>query len=561
MMKYGRFFKLLFLTTALFFFLFSLTNLSAAPSSELMSIQKSIGKSKARWQAGETDISKLPPDERYKYLGLEKSSYPENSIQKKVTAPLFLATEALPSRIDWRDHNGANWVTSVKHQSSCGSCWAFAGAGTMESVIAIQSDNPTLDLNLSEQLVLSCSNGTCSGWTMFFTLNFLENVGTADEACLQYTASDSTQCNSRCADWSSRIRKISDWSWVPNTVDSIRAALNEQVLSTTMLVYTDFYYYTGGVYEHLWGDYQGGHAVILVGYDDIEHAWIAKNSWGSSWGENGFFKILWEENEIGDETSFLVYNNQCDHDEDGYTNVSCGGNDCDDYDYLVYPGASEICDGKDSNCDSTTPANEADNDGDGYPSCNDCDDSNPEINPGEVEICSDGIDNNCSGTTDQKDEDEDGNIDTACGGDDCDDDNPNTYSGADEICDGLDNDCNGSVPENEMDEDGDTWLSCAGECNDDNASVHPGQSETCGNFLDDDCDGKIDAQDLECELQQWAPPSAEAAAMSGNYANASYSASRIGNSGLWILFPLLALIIGKISHYRKIRRQNSGCHY
>ncbi len=556
-MKYGLGFMLQFLITALFFFLFSVTNLLAAPTSELMLIQKSIGNSKARWQAGETDISKLPPEERYKYLGLEKSSYPEDSIQKKVTAPIFLAAETLPSHIDWRDHNGANWVTSSKHQSSCGSCWAFAGAGAMESLIAIQADNPTLDLNLSEQLVLSCSNGNCSGWTMFLTLNFLQNVGTVDEACLQYTASDSTACNRRCADWSSRIRKISDWSWVPNTVNSIRAALNEQVLTTTMVVYTDFYYYTGGVYEHLWGDYQGGHAVILVGYDDIEHAWIAKNSWGSSWGDNGFFKILWEENEIGDETSLLVYNNQCDHDEDGYTNVGCGGNDCDDYDYLVYPGAAEICDGKDSNCDSTTPANEADNDEDGYPSCNDCDDSNPERNPGEVEICADGIDNNCSGTTDKKDEDEDGDMDPACGGADCDDNNPNTYSGADEICDGLDNDCNGSVPEDERDEDGDTWLSCAGECNDDNASVHPGQSETCGNFIDDDCDGNIDAQDLECELQQWAPSSAEASTTSDNNANVSYSASRIGNSGLWILFPMLALIIGKIAHYRKVRRQNN----
>ncbi len=88
-----------------------------------------------------------------------------------------------------------------------------------------------------------------------------------------------------------------------------------------------------------------------------------------------------------------------DADGDGYSTAggSCGAVDCDDSDPNVYPGALEICDGKDSNCDGFTPANEADADGDGSFVCaGDCDDSDPTRYPGAVELCN-GIDEDCDG--------------------------------------------------------------------------------------------------------------------------------------------------------------------
>ncbi|MEW6600064.1 MAG: putative metal-binding motif-containing protein, partial [Nitrospirota bacterium] len=90
-----------------------------------------------------------------------------------------------------------------------------------------------------------------------------------------------------------------------------------------------------------------------------------------------------------------------DMDADGYGNpgdASCPkGNktDCDDNDPKVYPGAAEICDGKDSNCDGWKPATDIDKDSDGVPMCkNDCNDNDPTVYPGAAEIC-DGKDNNC----------------------------------------------------------------------------------------------------------------------------------------------------------------------
>jgi len=524
--------------------LFSLPRALQAGSTELASVQTAIQKSGARWTSGDTPISHLSPEERRKYLGGRPSLMPP----PELTASSARKATNLPRHLDWRNTQGADWTTPVKDQGPCGSCWAFSSVGTMESVIAIRANNPALALNLSEQYVLSCSAGTCDGWWMRPAADFLRTSGAVDEGCLPYTGEESNRCSDRCTDWPDRVWKIDQWQSVPNDVEAIKSALNQQVLTTAFDVYTDFYYYTGGVYEHVWGEYEGGHAVVLVGYDYIEHAWIVKNSWDTSWGEEGYFKILWGDSDIGRDALFFEYSNPCDDDEDGYLDPSCGGEDCDDEDPLVHPGAEEICDGKDSDCDSHLPVDEADEDGDGWPLCNDCYDADAAISPGEVDLCGDGIDNDCSGAADDKDLDKDGDLDMACGGTDCDDENPATYLGAPEICDGLDSDYDGNLPQSERDVDEDTWLICAGDCMDWYARVHPGNTEACDNWLDDDCDGGVDGQDIECEFSAagWsAATPADAASLQPVSGPPSLPASRIGNTALWLLLPLASFGIGR----------------
>jgi MYXO-CTERM domain-containing protein len=90
-----------------------------------------------------------------------------------------------------------------------------------------------------------------------------------------------------------------------------------------------------------------------------------------------------------------------DGDRDGHFAVACGGDDCDDADPARHPGATEVCDGRDDDCDEVVPADEVDGDGDGVLLCaGDCDDADPARKPGAVEDPDDCIDNDCDGEGD-----------------------------------------------------------------------------------------------------------------------------------------------------------------
>ena len=175
---------------------------------------------------------------------------------------------------------------------------------------------------------------------------------------------------------------------------------------------------------------------------------------------------------------------QADDDGDGFS--TCDG-DCDDDDDETHPGAAELCDGEDNNCDGVIQPDELDDDGDGVIECDgDCDDADASIHPGAPEQC-DGIDNDCDGVVDEETNlDLDGDGFTPCDGD-CDDYEDLTFPGAAEICDGADNDCDGTIPPDETDADADGWMICDGDCDDTEDAMNPGEEEICDG-LDNDCD-------------------------------------------------------------------------
>ncbi|MBC8413332.1 hypothetical protein H8E50_06650, partial [bacterium] len=183
-----------------------------------------------------------------------------------------------------------------------------------------------------------------------------------------------------------------------------------------------------------------------------------------------------------------------DEDGDGYAD-----NDCDDSDPSINPGALETCDGIDNNCNGTVDEG-FDTDNDGYRTCDgDCNDGDASVSPGAEEIC-DGIDNNCDGTVDEGFTDLDQDGFSACMGD-CDDNNPLVNPGAQEIWyDGADQNCDGS---NDYDADSDGYVGTGyeanaggtapltGDCADQVAAIFPSAAEVCDE-LDNNCDGIID---------------------------------------------------------------------
>ncbi len=156
--------------------------------------------------------------------------------------------------------------------------------------------------------------------------------------------------------------------------------------------------------------------------------------------------------------------------------------DCDDGDAGIHPGAEEIDDERDNDCNGLVDDG-TDGDGDGFGPADDCDDDDPFIHPGAPEVC-DALDNNCDGLIDET-WDEDGDGASPCAGD-CDDTDPGNSGHLPEICDGRDNDCDGSSDEG-FDQDGDGFTTCRGDCDDSNAMVSPARQEICGDGIDNDC--------------------------------------------------------------------------
>ena len=216
---------------------------------------------------------------------------------------------ALPDSFDWRSADG-DWTTPVKDQAQCGSCWAFAALGQVEAWWKIQTGDSQTKIDLSEQFLLSCSDaGNCEqgGWA-WKSLEFIQESGIALEADLPYSAKSDIPCSETKTGWEERSVSIPGWDFVTMDVadvDNIKNAVSRHPLSVNYEVFQDFYSYSRGVYEHVIGESTGWHAVVIVGWNDREQSWIVKNSWGSGWGDQGYFRIKWGDSSMGRYAPFI----------------------------------------------------------------------------------------------------------------------------------------------------------------------------------------------------------------------------------------------------------------
>ena len=239
-----------------------------------------------------------------------------------------VSPQAVPSSWDWRQ---TGKVTTVKNQSTCGSCYSFAALGNIEGKMLIDgagtydfSENNAKECNWYE--TSGTGGGTsCSGGNYDQMANLFSKKGTVLEPCDPYQASDVT-CKSTCPyqktllDW-----RIISTNAVPN------ANVLKQYIQTYGPVYTSLYAGDGDAWDAEFGSYDGSntlyyagtetpnHAVLIVGWDDsLTHSgsgtggWIVKNSWGTSWGgtcgygsERGYFTIAYGSASIGKYSSFM----------------------------------------------------------------------------------------------------------------------------------------------------------------------------------------------------------------------------------------------------------------
>ena len=289
---------------------------ASAWAGQLDVVQKAIRDNGKHWVAGETENSRTPaysPEyAKGRRIGLIKPTLTGKETLFSATSSSTVSSAAsLPTAFDWSTggslNDGRNYVTPVHNQGSCGSCWAFATTAALESYTLIQGGDSTCyvgSCDLAEQMVLTCSGGgSCSGGSITTPSNYFVSTGVATEAADPYEIT-STVCNP-ASYWATQAHKIKSWVYVATsspTVGAIKSALVVTgPLVTTMAVYQDFYlYYKSGVYSYTFGSYVGSHAILIVGYqDDAAYPgggyFRVKNSWGTSWGEAGFFRIAYSE--------------------------------------------------------------------------------------------------------------------------------------------------------------------------------------------------------------------------------------------------------------------------
>lgn len=209
------------------------------------------------------------------------------------------AASVLPSSMDWSGYD-----SPVKSQGGCGSCAVFAAVALAENLMN-RLELPA-DPDLSEQTVISCADRVnCVGSWPWETFKYINENGIPPESCFSYEGNDSF-CSKRCP-YPTFLLKIDQFTPSPGlwgedpVVEDLKSALQQGPLVVAMFLPDDnsFDRYTGGVYTYSGMPYApgaaNGHAVLLVGYDDAERAFRAKNSWGVNWGESGYFRISYDE--------------------------------------------------------------------------------------------------------------------------------------------------------------------------------------------------------------------------------------------------------------------------
>ena len=269
-------------------------------------LQSAIYSAGHNWTAGPTPLAQLSAAEQAAHLGLVVS---DNEL--KATARAIQAAESMrafsaafaapPPSVDWRN-KGGNWTTSIKDQQSCGSCVSFGTLATLEARINIACNNANLDVDLSEAHLFYCGCGNCcgTGWNFPPALDFCKNTGVGLESSFPYTPG-----NQPCKAGVTPYVKITNWTSVLPIVDRKNILATKGPMVAGMQVFADFMSYTSGVYHHVSGASVGYHCISVVGYDDPQKCWICKNSWNTTWGESGFFRIGYGECSI--DTQFAFY--------------------------------------------------------------------------------------------------------------------------------------------------------------------------------------------------------------------------------------------------------------
>ncbi|KAG6523566.1 zingipain-1-like [Zingiber officinale] len=233
-------------------------------------------------------LNRFADHTKEEFLATYTGGNPPSVASVPVPAPFKYANTTAPSSIDWRDRGA---VTPIKDQGNCGSCWAFSAVASIESINQIAKGEL---ISLSEQELVACdkNDSGCDGGLHYQAFSFVvANGGITTEANYPYQPNQNIACDSsKLAD---NAVSLTSYSLVPsNSEESLMKAVANQPVSVSIDA-SEFMLYAGGIFD---GPCEANlnHEVTLVGYGTDGNGtkyWIAKNSWGTGWGDQGYILL------------------------------------------------------------------------------------------------------------------------------------------------------------------------------------------------------------------------------------------------------------------------------
>ena len=318
------------------FALLTILNVSAQNQREMLKFEENETLEEIRikielngydFKVGHNRIFDMTPEQKKAFFNRKKPAVVKEAAPDEDIGPLAAHLgRALPASFDWRNYNGHSYIGDVSDQGNCGACYAFSAAAAAEG--AWNFTNGHYDskcLNLSEAFIAFCLSeyydgfGGCDGASYDYEeLAAIVRFGLPLETAFPYKDTLTTCLTSA---WNAPRVHFKSWHRVPcGDVDAIKTdIMTYGVVDAAVDVVAAFQAYESGVYDDTSTDCpanpcyytETNHAIALVGWDDDGDAenrgyWILRNSWGNSWGENGYMRIRYRAARVSCAVSYLV---------------------------------------------------------------------------------------------------------------------------------------------------------------------------------------------------------------------------------------------------------------